>query len=56
MTPLLLGGPETPPKKFLLRLSVAPLLLGQDTVPVLFFLQLILEFFTLLFRLSMEDN
>ena len=64
-----LGGPETPPKKFLLHLGVAPLCLsepihlgvallrlGPTIVPVLLFLQLILESVTPLFGLSMEDN
>ena len=59
---LRLGGPKTPPEKFLLRLGVAPLRigeplrLGQAIVLVLFFIRLILEFVTLLFELSMEDN
>ena len=43
-----LGGP--------LCLGVALLRLGQATVPVLFFLRLTLQFVTLLFGLSMEDN
>ena len=42
-----LGGPETPLEKFLLRLSVALLRLGQAIVPVLLFLRLILESVTL---------
>ena len=45
--PLRLGKP--------LRLGVALLCLGQATVPVLFFLWLILESVTLLFGLPMED-
>ena len=59
---LRLGKPETPPEKFLLclgeplRLGVALLHLSQATIPVVFFLRLILEFVTLLFGLSMEDN
>ena len=57
-----LGGPETPSEKFLLRLGeplrlgVALLRLGQATIPILVFLQLILESVTLLFGLSTEDN
>ena len=57
-----LGGPETPPEKVLLclgeplHLGIALLRLGQATVLVLFLLRLILEFATLLFGLSMEDN
>ena len=59
---LRLGRPETPFEKFLLhlgehlRLGVALVRLGQATIPVLFFLRLILESITLLFELSMEDN
>ena len=51
-----LGGLETPPEKFILHLGVAPLRLGQATIPALLFLQLILESVTLLFGLSMEDS
>ena len=63
-----LGELETPSEKFLLRLGIALLRLGepiclglsllrlgQVTVLVLFFLQLIVEFVNLLFRLPMED-
>ena len=59
---LRLGGPETPSEKFMLLLGeplclgIALLRLGQATVPVLFFLRLILKSVTLLFGLSMEDN
>ena len=42
------------PRRRNLRLG-EPLHLGQATVPVLFFIRLILEFVTLLFRLPMED-
>ena len=48
VSPLRLGGP--------LFLGVALLSVGQVTVPVLFFLWLILEYVTLLFGLSIEDN
>ena len=59
---LRLGGLETHSEKFLLRLGeplrlgVALLRLGQATIPVLFFLRLILESVTVLFGLTMEDN
>ena len=53
---LRLGELETPSEKFLLRLSITLLHLGQSTVPILFFLRLILESVTFLFGLSMEDN
>ena len=64
-----LGGPKTPSEKFLLRLGivmlrlgeplclgVALLRLGQPTVLVLFFLRLILESVTFLFGFPMGDN
>ena len=59
---LRLGGPETPSKKFLLRVGIALLRLGeflrlgQAIVPVLFFLRLILESVTFLFGFLMGDN
>ena len=49
---LCLGRPKTPPEKFLLRLGITLLRLGQTTVPVLFFLRLILEPVTLLLDLQ----
>ena len=57
-----LGGPETLSEKFLLRLGeplhlgVVLLRLGQATVPVLFFLRLILESITLLFGLPVDPT
>ena len=68
-TPLCLGDPEAEffEISVLLRcrnprlgeplcLGVTLLRLGQATVPVMFFLRLILESVTLLFELSMKDN
>ena len=48
-----LGKPEARISDCLICLGVA---LGQATVPVLFFLRLILESVALLFGLSMEDK